>query len=66
MGDITWVAFAGREVPRRGQEIFDLVKAARDKVPVAFAGERLQAGQTVYGYEVDDACRDVIRAARPG
>jgi Xaa-Pro aminopeptidase len=62
MGDITWVAFAGREVPRRGQEIFDLVKAARDRA-VAFARERLQAGQTVYGYEVDDACRDVIRAA---
>ena len=61
-GDITWVGYAGPEVPGRIQQVFELVRQARDAA-VAFAGERLRAGQTVYGYEVDDACRAVIAAA---
>ncbi len=62
MGDITWVAYAGRDVPPRAQQVFDVVRAARDRA-VTFARERLQAGQTVYGYEVDDACRAVVADA---
>ena len=62
MGDITWVAYAGCDVPPRAQQVFDVVRAARDRA-VAFARERMQAGQTVYGYEVDDACRAVVAAA---
>jgi Xaa-Pro dipeptidase len=59
VGDITWVAYAGREVPARARQVFDVVKTARDRA-VAFAHERLAAGGPVYGYEVDDACRKVI------
>lgn len=62
MGDITWVAYAGRDVPARAQQVFDVVRAARDRA-VAFARERVQAGETVYGYEVDDACRAVVAEA---
>ena len=62
MGDITWVAYAGREVPARAQQVFDIVKAGRDRA-VAYARERMAAGETVYGYEVDDACRKVIADA---
>lgn len=62
MGDITWVAYAGRDVPARAQQVFDVVRAARDRA-VAFARERVQAGATVYGYEVDDACRSVVAEA---
>ena len=40
----------------------DITCRARD-VAVAFASERLRAGQIVYGYEVDDACRAVIAQA---
>ena len=39
-----------------------MVRQARDAA-VAFARTRLQAGQAVYGYEVDDACRAVIEQA---
>lgn len=62
MGDITWVAYAGRDVPARAQQVFDVVRAARDRA-ITFARERLAAGQTVYGYEVDDACRAVVAEA---
>jgi len=61
-GDITWVGFAGPEIPPRIQQVFELVRQARDAA-VAFARERIRAGQIVYGYEVDDACRSVIAAA---
>lgn len=61
-GDITWVGCAGREVSPRIQQVFAVVRQARDAA-VAFARTRLQAGQAVYGYEVDDACRAVIEQA---
>jgi Xaa-Pro dipeptidase len=61
-GDITWVGYAGLRVPPRIQQVFELVRQARDAA-VAFAGERIRAGQTVFGYEVDDACRTVIAEA---
>jgi Xaa-Pro aminopeptidase len=60
--DITWVGYAGPQVPSRIQEVFEVVRRARDAA-VAFAAGCLQAGQPVFGYEVDDAAREVIAAA---
>ena len=60
--DITWVGYCGRDVPAPVQEIFAFVTAGRDAA-VHLVQERLAAGQTVYGYEVDDACRAVIAGA---
>jgi Xaa-Pro aminopeptidase len=60
--DITWMAFLGDDVPPRIRQVFETVRAARDAA-VAFTRDRLRAGQPVYGYEVDDACRSVIAAA---
>jgi Xaa-Pro dipeptidase len=60
--DITWVAYAGARVPERMQAVFDVVRQARD-IAVAFAGERIRAGQPVHGYEVDDAARGLITGA---
>ncbi len=59
VGDITWVAYAGQNVPMLAQQVFDVVRQARDRA-VAYANERLASGGPVYGYEVDDACRKVI------
>lgn len=61
-GDITWVAYAGAVVPSRMVAVFETVRKARDTA-VAFARERIRAGQSVYGYEVDDAARRVITEA---
>ncbi len=60
--DITWVAYVGTQVPARIQAVFDVVRRARDAA-VALIRERLRAGEPVYGYEVDDAARAVIRDA---
>ena len=63
--DLTRVAFVGKEVPARYQEIFAIVAAARDaaiaKVKSAFA-----AKQVLRGWEVDNACRAVIEKAGYG
>ena len=64
-GDITWVGYAGLPVPPRIREVFEIVRQARDAA-VSFVRRRIRAGQTVYGYEVDDACRAVIAAAGLG
>ena len=61
-GDITWVGFAGSGLPPRIQQVFEAVRQARDTA-VSFARSRLQAGQVVYGYLIDDACRAVIEQA---
>ena len=63
--DLTRVAFVGKEVPKRYQEIFAIVVAGRDaaiaKVKSAFA-----AKQVLKGWEVDNACRAVIEKAGYG
>jgi len=58
--DITWTGYCGTAVPGAIQKVFDIVLEARDaavnKVQAAVA-----AGETLRGYEVDDAAREVIR-----
>jgi len=62
MADLTWTAYCGAKVPEKVTEIFEIVRAGRDRA-VQFAQERMTAGQPVHGYEVDDACRTVIEKA---
>jgi Xaa-Pro aminopeptidase len=63
--DLTRVAFVGKETPKKYQDIFAIVAAARDaaiaKVKGAFA-----AKQPLRGWEVDAACRAVIEKAGYG
>jgi Xaa-Pro aminopeptidase len=63
--DLTWTAFAGKEVPQRYRDIFNIVARARDaaiaKVRGAFA-----AGKPLQGWEVDQAAREVIDQAGYG
>jgi Xaa-Pro aminopeptidase len=60
--DITWCAFAGDEPPAKYEEIFGVVRDARDEA-LALVRERFAAGKPVRGAEVDDACRAVVRDA---
>ena len=63
--DLTRMGFVGTEVPGRYAEVFAVVAAARDAaidcLEQAFAEDRL-----LQGWEVDQACRDVIVAAGYG
>lgn len=57
--DTTWVAYAGRTVPDKYVEIFEIVREARDRA-VAFIREKWAANEPIPGYAVDDCVRGYI------
>jgi len=57
--DITWCGYAGKEPPAKYVEIFDVVMRGRDAAHDFVAG-RFKEGVPTYGWEVDDACRNVV------
>jgi Xaa-Pro aminopeptidase len=61
-GDITWTGFVGESVPERYEEIFQIVREARD---AAYRGvcEAFESGEPVSGGTLDDLSRQVIRQA---
>jgi Xaa-Pro aminopeptidase len=63
--DITWCAFVGAKPPAKYIEIFNVVRDGRDAA-LAFVQNRYAAGEPVYGWEVDDACRAVVEKAGYG
>ena len=63
--DITWCAYVGPEVPKKYEEIFSIVVAARDAA-LKLIKERFAQSKALRGYEVDDACRAVVASAGYG
>lgn len=63
-GDITWMCFAGSELPQRYEDHFALVCRARDEAVKFIADNWGQ--RRIYGYQVDDVCRGVIMQAGLG
>ena len=59
--DITWVAFVGDEIPKKYQEVFDIVKGARDSA-VKFIIDKFEKGNSARGCDVDDAARNYINS----
>jgi len=57
--DITWVGYAGREVPPKHREVFEVVRRARDS-SLKLAVDSWKARKTIQGWELDDAARNVI------
>ncbi|MBV9770699.1 MAG: aminopeptidase P family protein [Bryobacterales bacterium] len=57
--DITWTGYCGTSPPTALENIFEVVRNARDR-----AIDRVQAaisqGEVIHGYDVDDAARDYI------
>lgn len=60
--DITWMGFAGMNVPSRVQEVFDVVTGARD-TGVRMIQEHAKAGEPLQGYRIDEAVRLYITEA---
>ena len=58
--DITWTGYVGQVAPARHQEVFQIVRQARDAA-VTFVQSQIRGGAFPYGWEVDDVCRKVIR-----
>jgi Xaa-Pro aminopeptidase len=63
--DLTWTGFVGPEVPERFEKIFKTVAQARDAAIARVRGA-FQSGQTLQGWQVDDAARRVIDQAGYG
>ena len=63
--DVTWTGFVGEKVPARYANIFNIVRDARDAA-VNFVKQAMQKGSPLYGYQVDDAARQVIERAGYG
>lgn len=63
--DLTRVGFVGRTVPERHQEIFRIVARARDTA-ISYVRDAFAAARPLFGWEVDQAARDVIDEAGYG
>jgi Xaa-Pro aminopeptidase len=57
--DITWTGYVGEKVPEQYTKVFDVVREARDAA-IHLVQNSLQADRVLYGYQVDDAAREVI------
>jgi Xaa-Pro aminopeptidase len=60
--DITWVGFCGEQVPDKIQQVFTIVRDARDAA-INRVVKAVAANESLCGFQVDDAARDHIRAA---
>lgn len=59
--DITWTAYFGDSIPERIQEVFDIVRKARDS-GVELIREAFAQGRVIHGWEIDAEVRHVIEA----
>jgi Xaa-Pro aminopeptidase len=64
-GDITWTGFTAKQAPAKQQTIFSTVRQGRDAA-LEFVRRHVAAGQFPFGWEVDDVCRQTIRAGGYG
>ena len=60
--DITWIGYCGAQPPAPIQNVFDVVRGARDKA-IRFVVDAAAAKREIRGYQVDDAARQHIRDA---
>ncbi|HET6350055.1 MAG TPA: M24 family metallopeptidase [Candidatus Krumholzibacteria bacterium] len=63
--DITRVGYMGEKVPEKYTKVFNIVAAARDAA-IDAVRDAFKAGRPVYGWQVDDAARNVITKAGYG
>ena len=63
--DITWVGVVGKSPSARQQEIFQIVRQARD-IGVKTVQDAIAARKPIAGWEVDHAVRGHIQKARYG
>ena len=57
--DQTWMAILDREPSARVEEIWTAVREARE-VAIAFLHDSYVSGKKIFGYQVDDVCRNAI------
>ncbi len=60
--DITWMGFIDDSVPQKLESFFQIIARARDAA-LALIKQRFTHNQPLHGWEVDDACRNVVKEA---
>ena len=60
--DITRMGYMGEKVPEKYVKVFEVVAAARDAA-IAAVQSAFQAGRPIFGWQVDDVARHVIKKA---
>ncbi len=60
--DITWVGFVGNNPPEKYVKIFEVAKNARDAA-IKFIQDRFNQNKKVFGCQVDNVARNVIKKA---
>ena len=63
--DITWTGYCGDRPPNHIQNVFEIVKGARDRT-LAAVDSAMRDGRLLHGWEVDDVARGHIAAAGHG
>ena len=63
--DITWMGYIGTTVPKEIEDIFQVARSGREAA-LNLVRTRFAEGKPVHGWEVDDACRDVLKKAGYG
>jgi Xaa-Pro aminopeptidase len=63
--DITWIGLVGKKHSQKQQEIFEIVRAARD-TGVKTVQDAVSSGRQIAGWEVDHAVRGHIKKAGYG
>jgi Xaa-Pro dipeptidase len=58
--DITWTGYCGLTPPSALQNIFEIVRDARDRA-VQRVQTAVASGETIHGFDVDDAARSYIK-----
>jgi Xaa-Pro aminopeptidase len=58
--DITWTGFCGQTVPDKIQNVFEVVRGARQRAS-EFVIQQIKSGVGIAGYQVDDICRGHIQ-----
>ena len=58
--DITWVGYCGTEPPAEVENVFGVVRDARNRA-IEFVKEGVRAHRKMQGFEVDDAARSFVR-----
>ncbi len=63
--DITWMGYIGDKVPEKLEEIFQIIRSGRDAA-LEFIQTSFAQSKKIYGWQVDDVCRNVIAKAGYG
>jgi Xaa-Pro dipeptidase len=63
--DITWMGYIGDKAPEKITAIFQIVCSARDTA-LQFVKDKFSSNEPVFGWQVDDVCREVIVKAGYG